>query len=90
MHINLNTFSISALKRYRECIDLYLNECVKANTEYYKVITCLHMYNTPSVIDSIADMLHKLIHPEVKRKVKKYNKSESEIMIQQIVSSVAV
>ncbi len=90
MHINLNTFSISALNRYRECIDLYLNECIKANTEYYKVIACLHIYNTPAVFDTIADMLNKLIHPEVKRKVKKYNKSESDIIIQQIVSMAAV
>jgi hypothetical protein len=89
MHINLHTFSISALERYRECIDLYLNECINANTEYYNVITCLHLYHTPSVIDTIANMLHKMIHPEIKRKVKKYGKSESEIIIQNIFSSLA-
>jgi hypothetical protein len=90
MHINLHTFSISALERYKECIDLYLNECIKANTEYYNVITCLHIYHTPSVIDTIANMLHKMIHPEIKRKVKKYGKSESEIIIQNIFSSLAL
>lgn len=89
MHINLHSFSISALERYRECIDLYLNECIKSNTEYYNVITCLHLYHTPSVIDTIANMLHKMIHPEIKRKVKKYGKSESEIIIQNIFSSLA-
>ena len=90
MHLNLNTFSISALNRYRECIDLYLNESVKSSAEYYNLIACLHIYNTPAVFDTIADMLNKMIHPEVKRKVKKYNKTESDIIIQQIVSSVAV
>ena len=89
MHINLHSFSISALERYRECIDLYLNECVKANTEYYKVIACLHIYHTPSVIDTIATMLNKLIHPEIKQKVKKYGKSESDIIIQSIFSTLA-
>jgi hypothetical protein len=89
MHINLHSFSISALERYRECIDLYLNECIKSNTEYYKVIACLHIYHTPSVFDTIANMLSKLIHPEIKQKVKKYGKTESESIIQNIFSSLA-
>ena len=88
MHINLHSFSISALNRYRDCIDLYLNECIKANAEYYNVISCLHIYHTPSVIDTIANILHKLIHPEIKRKVKKYGKEESEIIIQNIFSAL--
>jgi len=84
MHINLNTFSISAMERYRECIDLYCNECFKSKTEYYKNIVHLHIYNTPAVIDTIANILNKLIHPEVKQKVKKYGKVESETIIQKI------
>ena len=84
IHINLNTFSISSLERYRECIDLYCNECLKSHTEYYKNIVCMHIYNTPSVIDTISNVLSKMIHPEVKQKVKKYGKEESEVLLQQI------
>lgn len=90
IHINLHTFSISSLERYRDCIDLYCNECLKANTEYYKNMVCMHIYNTPSVIDTISTLLSKMIHTEVKQKVKKYGKIESESIIQNIVSSVAV
>jgi hypothetical protein len=42
------------------------------------------------VIDTIANVLNKLIHPEVKQKVKKYGKEESETMIQKIFSASVV
>ena len=36
MHVNLNTFSISAVERYHDAIRLFCDECLKNNKDYYK------------------------------------------------------
>jgi len=84
MHINLDTFSVSAVERYNEGIRLYCNECLKSQCEYYSKITNMHMYNVPSLIDAIAKLLDGFIHPEIKTKIIKYTREESNIVIPQL------
>jgi hypothetical protein len=84
MHLNLDTFSISAVERYNEGIRLYCNQCLKNKCEYYKKITNMHMYNVPSLIDAIAKLLDGFIHPEIKTKIIKYTREESNIVIPQL------
>jgi hypothetical protein len=84
MHLNLDTFSISAVERYYEGIRLYCNECLKSKCEYYKKITNMHMYNIPSLFDSIAKLLEGFIHPDIKAKIVKYTRDDSIIVIPQL------
>ena len=42
------------------------------------------MYNVPSLIDAIAKLLDGFIHPEIKTKIIKYTREESNIVIPQL------
>ena len=84
MHLNMNTFSVSAVNRYRECIMIYCNECMK-NMEYYKKIVNMHMYNVPTLFDSIAIVLDTFINPDIKSRIIQYSKSDSEIVIPKLM-----
>jgi len=86
MHLNLKTFSISAVERYRTGIEWFCTECLKNNMNYNEKIVHMHIYHTPSVIDTIATILDRFIHPDVKKKIIKYTKPDSEHNIQLIMS----
>jgi hypothetical protein len=83
MHVNLNTFSISAAERYYNAIRMFCEECLKNKKEYYKKITCMHIYHVPTVFDNISKLFDRFINPVIKSKIKKYTKEESEIVIRQ-------
>lgn len=88
MHLNLDSFSMSAVKRYNEAIYKYCNACLERNSNYYKKITNMHIYNVPSVIDNIAVLLDTFIHPEVKTKIVKYTREESNIVLPQLYAMI--
>ena len=82
VHLNLNTFTVTACQRYKKIIETFITGCLRNNTEYIKKIDKLHIYNTPTVFDNIALILNQLIHPEVKDKIVLYNKTDSNERIQ--------
>ena len=84
MHVNLNTFSVSAMERYNDAIRLFCNECLKNQKEYYKKITRMHLYHVPGIFDAISKILDLYINPVIKSKIIKYTKDDSEIVIKQL------
>ncbi len=84
MHLNLDTFSVSAVKRYKEGICKYCEACLERNSNYYQKITNMHIYYVPSIIDNIAKLLDAFIHPDVKAKIIKYTREESSIVLPQL------
>jgi hypothetical protein len=80
MHINLNTFTMSALERHYEVVRIFCEECLRAGKGYSEKLTKLHIYYIPSVFDRMSLLLDKFIHEEVKNKIIKYTKEESEIV----------
>jgi hypothetical protein len=80
MHINLNTFSMSALERHYDVVRIFCEECLRAGQCYSEKLTKLHIYYIPSVFDKMSSLLDKFIHEEVKKKITKYSKEESEIV----------
>jgi len=84
MHVNLNTFSVSAMERYNDAIRLFCEECLKNKKEYYKKISRMHIYHVPGVFDTISNILDKYINPVIKSKIKKYAKEDSEIVIKKL------
>lgn len=77
VHVNLDSFTVSACHRYKEVIELYLTECMKQDTELSDKLNKMHLYNVPSVFESIQKMLAPLIHEDVKQKIELHNKKES-------------
>ena len=84
LHINWNTYSISAHERYKELYNLFLNN---ENTcfNFQDNLSNLYVYYTPNVIQIISNLMTPIIHPVILSKVTLYNKSESEILLQNLL-----
>ena len=77
VHLNLNSFTISAAQRYKDLIAMYNNECLKYNSKLAVKIDRFIIYNTPNVIETIATLLSPLIETNVKERIIIHNKTES-------------
>jgi len=86
VHVNLDSFTISACHRYKEVIETYLNECMKHDTMFTERLVRMTLYNVPSVFDNIQKLLAPLIHEEVKKKIDLKNKVESPALLATLLS----
>lgn len=59
LHINLQSFTITAAQRYKEIIELFCNKCLKRGAQFQVQLQFIHLYNYPSIIP----MLHKMFAP---------------------------
>jgi hypothetical protein len=84
MHVNLNTFSLSAFYRYKTIIEMYSHECNTNHTEFYEKIKTMHIYNIPIAIDTISQLMGSLMPLSVRQKIVKYDKVSSEKPLQTI------
>ena len=81
IHINLNSFTVSACERYKDIIQIFCNECLRSNTRYSINLSKLIVYNSPNMIDSISRIILPFIDPIVRNKITLYNKSESDSLL---------
>ena len=83
MHINLNTFTVSACVRYQKMIMSSFDE----NTYLTEKMTAMNIYHTPSVISQITNMLYSSVK-HLSKVTHFYKKEESEAMIQTLFKDV--
>uniref|UniRef100_A0A6C0HJ87 CRAL-TRIO domain-containing protein n=1 Tax=viral metagenome TaxID=1070528 RepID=A0A6C0HJ87_9ZZZZ len=88
MHINMNTFSISAFQRYKSIIELYSHVCNTYHAEFHEKITTMHIYNIPSTIETISQLIGPLLPQQVRQKVIRYDKVASEKPLQTITEII--
>jgi hypothetical protein len=81
IHINLNSFTVSACERYKDIIQIFCNECLRSNTRYSINLSKLIVYNSPNMIDSISRIILPFIDPIVRNKITLYNKNESDSLL---------
>ena len=81
MHINWNTYSISAHERYKDLYSLFLNKYDNCDFNFHDNLNNLYVYYTPNVIQIISKIMTPIIHPVVLSKVTLYNKTESENLL---------
>jgi hypothetical protein len=86
VHVNLETFTVSACHRYKEVIEKFMNECMKHETIFTEKITIMHIYNIPNVFESMQKILSPLIHDTVKKKIDLHDKIESPVIITNLLS----
>ena len=87
IHINLNSFTVSACERYKDIIQIFCNECLRSNTRYSINLSKLIVYNSPNMIDAISRIILPFIDPIVRNKITLYSKSESDILIYNLFSN---
>ena len=86
VHININTFSVTACQRYLPVIKIFLEKCRIYNTIYSTKINKLYIYNTPLTIANISSMLQPFIFPELRKNIVLYDKNESSTLLMQLMA----
>jgi hypothetical protein len=77
VHVNLDSFSVSAAERYKNIIILFNNACICSEYEYSTKIPQWFIYNTPSVLTMIQKLLKNILDPSIVKKALVYSKQES-------------
>jgi hypothetical protein len=85
MHVDLNTFSVSAAHRYKGAIEMFCSECLSSgsNAAIYEHLTRFYIYNIPSMIDHISVILNPFINEQIKSKIEYVSKRDSVSQLEQ-------
>jgi len=81
VHVNIESFTVSAAQRYKDIIIMFCRECLVRDTRFTERLSGLYIYNTPNMIEHISAILMPLIPPDVRPKIQLYNKKESPEMM---------
>jgi len=86
VHINLDTFTVSAAERYKNIIKLYCDESAKNGTTFIDKLIYMKLYHLPSIIDMIAKIMKPIINPDAYKKMILVSKQDSEIELKTLLS----
>jgi hypothetical protein len=86
MHVNWNTYSVSAHERYKNLYTMFLARYEASCTNFHDNITSLHVYYTPTIIQVISNLMTPLIHPLILNKIVLHSKSDSDMHINNLLS----
>lgn len=81
MHLNLESFTVSALERYKPVISHFFNKCLTYGTEYSSKVDKIYIYNTPKNFDSIIKLLKGFINKEVYCKAELFSPEDSKEVV---------
>lgn len=84
VHVNLDTFSVSAAERYKNIIVLFNNTCVSTESDYETKIPNWYIYNTPNVLNMIHRLLKNIIDPKIIKKATMYPKYQSPRLLKEL------
>jgi hypothetical protein len=87
LHINLESFTISAYERYKQFITIYCNKCLSYASSQSIAMSKMFIYNTPLFIDSISRILRPMMHPDVPNRIVYYKKNESPLLLLQLLTT---
>lgn len=85
LHVNLNSFTITAAERYKNAIELFCNECLKSQTRYARMLLKMYLYNSPSIVESVHNIFGNLVDPLVRDRLVIYSKDESQIKLEELL-----
>jgi hypothetical protein len=79
VHINLATFTTTAAERYRRIIELFNRRFVQGvETIYMRQLEMFYVYNPPSMLQMIHNILKPVMSPRISTKTQIIPKTESE------------
>jgi len=87
LHVNIQTFTISAAQRYKEIIELFCTKCLVSNTNYSHVIDKMYIYFPPNVMENIIKIISPLVDKNIRSKVVIHKKEESDAYIKSLFAS---
>ena len=69
IHINLQSFTMTAAQRYRDITQIFFTRCLQRNTVFYNHIDSLHIYNPPKMIDALSNLFSGFIDDTIRSKI---------------------
>lgn len=69
MHINLKSFSVTGAQRYYDMIRMFCSECLRADTEFSKLLTKMYVYNPPKILGTISACFIGFVDDHVRSKI---------------------
>lgn len=81
-HVNLEGLTISAVERHQRVIELFCADpSERGGVEYTHYLTKVCIYNTPSIIDNITNLLKRLLDPDILNMLVKYTRGETQYQL---------
>ena len=87
IHLNLQSFTISAAERYKKVIEILCDRCFRDGTEYSRLLVKLSIYNTPTMIEHITRLFKPFIGPDVYSKIVMHKKDDSEQILEELFAN---
>jgi len=87
LHINLNTFTVSAFERYNKFLQVFFESYLRTNPAIMALFESINVYHTPSAMKMIAAMFTRLYNQQLKASVVYYDKDESGEKLQRLFSA---
>ncbi len=81
MHVNLNTYTISAHERYKNIYTMFTEKCGHSRFHFSDMMSTMHVYNVPAMIDSISPIIRPLVDPKIISKMRLYSKNDSDRLL---------
>jgi hypothetical protein len=69
IHINLQSFTMTAAQRYKDITRIFCSKCLGRNTVFYSHVDSLHIYNPPKMIDAFSNLFSGFIDETIRSKV---------------------
>jgi hypothetical protein len=85
LHVNWNTYSISAHERYKGLYILFLDKSQNGTFNYREYLTNIYVYYTPHVIQAISGLMRPIINPLILDKVILINKTDSKEQLDKLL-----
>jgi len=77
LHINLQSFTITAAQRYKDIITVFCSKCLGNNTVFFQHLHNVHIYNPPKMIDTFSNMFAGYIDDNIRSKIVLHNEAFS-------------
>jgi hypothetical protein len=81
IHVNLDSFTISSLERYKSIINIFIDNCLKKNSGYTFIISKVNILNAPKSFDSIINTVKHFFNKDVYQKIVVSNEEDSKIKL---------
>ena len=87
VHLNLDTFTVTAAERYKDIIKLYCDESAKNGTHFIDTLDFMNLYNLPSVLELISKILKPFINPDAYKKMILLSNEDSKTRLQELIKN---
>jgi hypothetical protein len=77
VHLNLDTFTISAAHRYRIFIERFANECMMNGAGYSSLLSKFVIYNAPNMLDNMFGTMRHIVDQRLMSKIEIIPKKDS-------------